>query len=119
MVFINPAVARLPKHDHLLSEAGCFYGSGVADCKGEDKLTPQYSPLPGAAKPDLAWYSLVWPNNVPRNADHEAVADPVVQSHDALDLIALHEQKLPKPSAKKLALIQSMKALTASTSGSA
>lgn len=50
MVFINPAVASLPKHRHLMGGHGCHIKEvdnreGGQPCKGKDKLPPEYQAL--------------------------------------------------------------------------
>jgi hypothetical protein len=43
-VFINPAVASLPEHAHLLGGDGCYEGGG-SDCKGTDALPARFLPV--------------------------------------------------------------------------
>jgi hypothetical protein len=66
-VYINPPVARLPKHDHLLGEPGCFtdYNQPNEECGGDDKLPERYLPLKGAFEPDDKWLDLVF-KDVPK-----------------------------------------------------
>lgn len=85
MVFINPAVARLPQHDHLLGEPGCWYTPAVKDCVGEDKLTPQYDALSGAASEaenaanDIKWKTLIWPEQMAAQQGSSAPSTVVQQ----------------------------------------
>eukprot|EP00546_Thalassionema_frauenfeldii_P008542 CAMPEP_0178924556 /NCGR_PEP_ID=MMETSP0786-20121207/17398_1 /TAXON_ID=186022 /ORGANISM="Thalassionema frauenfeldii, Strain CCMP 1798" /LENGTH=399 /DNA_ID=CAMNT_0020599291 /DNA_START=311 /DNA_END=1510 /DNA_ORIENTATION=+ len=68
-VFINPAVASLPQHAHLLAEPGCYDGFGHnRECgSGEDglngeqakletKLPDEYKAIPTYRQQDLNWY---------------------------------------------------------------
>ena len=62
-VFINPLVASLPEHAHLLAEHGCFSGVKGIECGKED---PNESVLPGSFKPlkltddmDKEWLELI------------------------------------------------------------
>lgn len=71
LVFINPAVASLPEHQHLLAEHGCFGGKNAGgaafkvECGSEEdkaKLTPlsaEYKPLPLDQEMDNKWEALV------------------------------------------------------------
>jgi len=61
-VYINPAVARLPKHQHLFGGPGCFidYNKPKVECKDVDALPPGYRPLPGAFESDKAWEDIVF-----------------------------------------------------------
>jgi hypothetical protein len=50
MVFINPLVASLPKHQHIFNGNGCYSGAnhnedGGIPCDAEDKLPIDYKPL--------------------------------------------------------------------------
>ena len=50
MVFINPKIASLPRHDHLMAGYGCYSGNinnagGGVDCKDGDKLPLRYQSL--------------------------------------------------------------------------
>jgi len=78
-VFINPAVASLPKHQHLLSEPGCFHqkiknGRGewitrpCSSDRGETELPDGYLPLTLTDEMDEKWYELVR-KKIPLNAD--------------------------------------------------
>lgn len=72
-VFINPAVASLPQHAHLLAEPGCFHGytKGHRECgQGEDGnagtqtkletvLPQEYRAIPTNPKQDDDWYQHV------------------------------------------------------------
>lgn len=54
LVFINPAVATLPKHQHLLGGDGCFGQGPCGDrkscpCSGADEMPPRFSPVPPGA----------------------------------------------------------------------
>ena len=55
-VFLNPAIAGLPDHQHVFAGHGCFNGLGVdresffnngggAPCTGADELPPQFESL--------------------------------------------------------------------------
>jgi hypothetical protein len=73
MVFINPAVASLKKHAHLLAEPGCFKlrnkgiiynrkcGEG-ADAKGESIMPQEFEPIMLTPEMDTAWETLVKKN---------------------------------------------------------
>jgi SAM-dependent methyltransferase len=55
MVFVNPSVAALPAHDHLMGGYGCYNGvydnvDGGRPCLN-DTLPPAYSPLMHCTKP--------------------------------------------------------------------
>jgi len=60
LVFINPAVAQLPKHDHLFHEIGCYNDQGKTDCEGDDKLPDKYLPIAKAAENNDAWEKRVF-----------------------------------------------------------
>eukprot|EP00600_Ochromonadales_sp_CCMP1393_P017426 CAMPEP_0175027994 /NCGR_PEP_ID=MMETSP0005-20121125/18718_1 /TAXON_ID=420556 /ORGANISM="Ochromonas sp., Strain CCMP1393" /LENGTH=228 /DNA_ID=CAMNT_0016287493 /DNA_START=118 /DNA_END=805 /DNA_ORIENTATION=- len=50
MVFINPIVANMPQHKHLIGGNGCYGGkvdnnNGGKPCEGPDKLPPEYEAL--------------------------------------------------------------------------
>lgn len=50
MVFINPAVASLPQHRHLIGGHGCYADkidnlNGGQPCKGADRLPMEYEAL--------------------------------------------------------------------------
>jgi hypothetical protein len=52
LVFVNPYVASLSKHDHLFAGDGCYSVNGQVDnldggtpCLGEDKLPARYDAL--------------------------------------------------------------------------
>jgi hypothetical protein len=61
LVFINPTVASLPEHAHLLSELSCADGNKKDDkrpcsiAKKESTLPPEFQPLPLTAEMDAAW----------------------------------------------------------------
>ncbi|KAG7373410.1 methyltransferase domain containing protein [Nitzschia inconspicua] len=61
LVFINPTVASLPQHAHLLSELSCTNGSKKENrrpCKTESKestLPPAFQPLEWSPELDAAW----------------------------------------------------------------
>ena len=68
-VFINPAVASLPEHAHLLAEHGCFKSKtqnrpcGVGKkqlAETESKLPPEFLPLQITPEMDYAWEKLVF-----------------------------------------------------------
>eukprot|EP00550_Attheya_septentrionalis_P007347 CAMPEP_0198292914 /NCGR_PEP_ID=MMETSP1449-20131203/14726_1 /TAXON_ID=420275 /ORGANISM="Attheya septentrionalis, Strain CCMP2084" /LENGTH=318 /DNA_ID=CAMNT_0043992273 /DNA_START=183 /DNA_END=1139 /DNA_ORIENTATION=- len=63
-VFINPAVARLPAHAHLLAEGGCFvnYVKPTRHCEdtpGESKIPMEYRPLTITNDMELEWKKIV------------------------------------------------------------
>jgi Methyltransferase domain len=66
MVFVNPVVASLPRHAHLLAEHGC-YESGLGkdmvhrECDGikESKLPESFYPLKHSTVQHNAWLKLV------------------------------------------------------------
>jgi hypothetical protein len=64
MVFINPTVASLPQHHHLLSELACYEGDGKKrPCSVEQHETPpppDYEPLVLTDKMDADWEKLVF-----------------------------------------------------------
>lgn len=72
MIFINPVVAALPEHAHLLSEFGCYKPSldghkGRRECGTEgnvpeSKLPASFYPLNISAEMDEAWNELVKKN---------------------------------------------------------
>jgi hypothetical protein len=68
-VFINPAVASLPEHAHLLSEHGCYKsktqnrpcGTGMKKhIDTESKLPDSFLPLKITPDMDFAWEKLVF-----------------------------------------------------------
>ncbi|CAB9523128.1 expressed unknown protein [Seminavis robusta] len=67
LVFINPAVAALPEHAHLLAEQGCYKGreGGVhihRECdpsKGESVLPESFRPLQWSVEAHKAWLEKV------------------------------------------------------------
>jgi len=72
-VFINPAVASLPEHQHLLAELGCYVDRkdneiirrvcGTGKGKGiETPLPEEYMPLRLTDDQDKAWFDLVKKN---------------------------------------------------------
>jgi hypothetical protein len=73
MVFINPAVASLKKHAHLMAEPGCFKlrqkgiiynrkcGEGVGS-EGESIMPPEFEPIVLTPEMDTAWETLVKEN---------------------------------------------------------
>ena len=85
MVFINPAVAALPQHAHLMAEPGCFIPrkgneSKHRECgenlelvqfKSESVLPKAFRALELTAAQDLAWFEHVKPKVVPRPPDEE------------------------------------------------
>jgi len=71
-VFINPAVAALPQHAHLLAEPGCYWkrekqrrfnrecGTGIdPQAKIETKLPDDFKALPITPEQDRAWFDYV------------------------------------------------------------
>jgi hypothetical protein len=71
MVFINPAVAALPQHAHLMAEPGCHRmdktgtldlhakcGTGV-DGRLESVLPKEFDPIELTSEMDTAWETLV------------------------------------------------------------
>lgn len=67
MVFVNPAVASLPEHAHLLAEPGCYGGRTEdteivhAECtkENESKLPESYKSLKPTKERQQAWFSKV------------------------------------------------------------
>ena len=58
MVFINPVVASLPRHKHLIGGKGCYKGAvdnedGGAECPGVDALPEEYKSLVSCKRPNL------------------------------------------------------------------
>jgi hypothetical protein len=87
-VFVNPFVAALPQHAHLLAEPGCFVireKGGVngiivnRECDGvkESKPPPEFLPLVLTEQQDEEWKNLVKRNieNLPKVADITAEAN--------------------------------------------
>jgi hypothetical protein len=72
MVFINPAVASLPQHAHLLAEDGCYQGivndkvvnrpCGGKDNPEETELPDEYRALQLTPDMDAAWNKLLETN---------------------------------------------------------
>lgn len=70
MVFINPAVASLPEHQHLFAESGCYKGKkpgGEIDNRPcntdlESKLPNEFKPLNLTTDMDTEWEDLVKQN---------------------------------------------------------
>ena len=72
-VFINPAVASLPQHQHLFAERGCYkdrvdgkiVNKVCGEGNGGDKesvLPPEYLPLELTDEQDEAWADIVKAN---------------------------------------------------------
>ena len=70
MVFINPAVAALPEHAHLMAEPGCYEGRAASDhkkivhrhCKADEKesvLPDRFKPLEVTPEKHNAWMEKV------------------------------------------------------------
>ncbi|KAL7471198.1 hypothetical protein ACHAXS_011500 [Conticribra weissflogii] len=64
MVFVNPLVASLPEHAHLMAEHGCYDGAGNVECGGRkaEKLTPlpdNYKPLFLTEDMEKEWMDLI------------------------------------------------------------
>jgi len=67
LVYINPAVASLPEHQHLLSEHGCFRSREDKNIpceakKGETEMADEYLPLKLTKDMDESWENLVRKN---------------------------------------------------------
>ena len=67
LVYINPAVASLPKHQHLLSEHGCFVSRNEPNrpCeskRGETEMIDEYLSLKLTKDMDEDWENLVSKN---------------------------------------------------------
>jgi hypothetical protein len=69
MVFINPAVASLPEHHHLIGGHGCYKDvidnfDGGIPCKGGDALPKKYQSLLNCKKPPRKegekWKDVPW-----------------------------------------------------------
>jgi hypothetical protein len=73
LVFINPEVAALPQHAHILSEPGCYESGGGEDtvhrpCSLEKKETPlpdEFAALKITPEMDQAWEEIV-KKNIPQ-----------------------------------------------------
>jgi hypothetical protein len=69
LVFINPTVASLPEHAHLLSELSCADGNKPEDRRPcsitakESTLPPSFQPLVLTAEMDEAWEKHVFGQN--------------------------------------------------------
>lgn len=69
-VFINPAVASLPQHQHLFAEEACFkdYGKPNRRCgegragENESPMDPAFLPLELSEAMDKEWETLVKKN---------------------------------------------------------
>ena len=85
-VFINPAVAALPQHAHLLSEPGCFLTSdngvrvnrecGTGDkkvAKIETVLPESFRALKLNSAQDTEWFEHVKSKVKPRKPDEERI----------------------------------------------
>lgn len=68
LVFVNPAVASLPEHAHLMAEPGCYEGKSKPnqiihrDCRSsnqESELPDSYSPLKLTPEQQAAWFAKV------------------------------------------------------------
>lgn len=85
-VFINPAVAALPQHAHLMAEPGCFWkreaGKRWNRACGDVKLNPmagpmesvlptEYEALKLTPDQDTKWFEHVKPRVTPRERDEE------------------------------------------------
>eukprot|EP00804_Cyclotella_cryptica_P015163 CCRYP_000714-RC/>CCRYP_000714-RC protein AED:0.06 eAED:0.06 QI:1245/1/1/1/1/0.75/4/211/85 len=65
---MNPLVASLPQHAHLLTEHGCFAsGEGGIECGKVGSKVQNLTPLPDSYKPvvlsdkmDKAWMDLIY-----------------------------------------------------------
>lgn len=68
LVFINPTVASLPEHAHLLSELACADGNKPEDkrpCaldRKESTVPPSFQPLEWTPKIDAEWEKHVFGN---------------------------------------------------------
>ena len=87
-VFINPAVAALPQHAHLLSEPGCFLKStngvrvnrecgtasnNVVGFELETVLPESFRALKLNSAQDTAWFEHIKPKVKPKKADEERI----------------------------------------------
>ena len=73
MVFINPAVARLPQHAHLFGGPGCHKpgsapGAEGIDCEGGDRVPDAFRPVSG------------WKNTAEVTKEWEAVFNLTTQT---------------------------------------
>jgi hypothetical protein len=83
LVFINPTVASLPQHHHILSEHGCYSGKkedGNYECGTKNNAKRVETPLPDDFLPltlttdmDAAWEKLVFGDVV--KAEDEQTTD--------------------------------------------
>lgn len=72
LVFINPTVASMPKHHHILSEHGCWEGNqdgkmvhyecGTKKEQMETPISDDFLPLTLNPEMDYAWEKLVFGN---------------------------------------------------------
>ena len=67
LVFVNPRVASLDKHAHLLgggNDVGCTGKGGTTfyPCTGEDELPPRFRSLPLTPEQDDRWHRLAFAN---------------------------------------------------------
>jgi hypothetical protein len=80
LVFINPTVASMPKHHHILSEHGCYVGRennkivqyecGTKNEKNvETPLPADFLPLSLNPEMDAAWEKLVFGETVQPNGE--------------------------------------------------
>jgi hypothetical protein len=82
-VFINPAVAALPQHAHVLAGPGCFKESTKGfqivnrECDGEteSKLPVEFLPLVLTEQQDRDWEDLVKKNIDVARADGDKVSE--------------------------------------------
>ena len=87
-VFINPAVAALPQHAHLLSEPGCYLkstngvrinrecgtgGENVVGFELETVLPESFRALKLNSAQDTAWFEHIKPKVKPRKPDEDLI----------------------------------------------
>lgn len=81
-VFINPTVARLPKHHHLFGGWGCHDDTidnrrGGKKCSGVDALSDQYVPLLDCHLNKSAKELQIW--NCVKTASGEPIVNPTTR----------------------------------------
>ena len=67
MVFVNPAVASLPEHAHLMAEPGCYGGKSEkseiihVECQGENesKLPDSFKSLQPTKEKKQVWFDKI------------------------------------------------------------
>jgi len=100
-VFINPVVASLPEHQHLLAEHGCYNdgskpGSIIHQECGkrphESVMPPHFQPLETTRDQDQAWLAAIR-EHIQRGKAAEQAAEQAAAAADINDEAAAEEEE--------------------------